>query len=329
MLDLIKTTYDSSNESWSILQLIELYPQIFSKLMGKSNEFSLLVPTAESLASFNITNSFDKLIQFIEFHIIPNAELDKMLGCISQAHTGNFLSIRTNYSDTTLNCRTESGKTILQLNSPNHMLHSFGYNKDHEVHIVNHGCTRGHGTGCVFLIDKPLNLAWLEKPSSNFLHVSLGIVSLGIGIIFGLVIFGIVMLGVAMCVNNKQKQMGGVITTGGSDFLSGGRLEPSFMSVRDSSDDNIYDRGYETDDDMLRSEHEQLLPTENRRRGSRRSFGASSVGGKHSYGLFLTDGNGSTRESSRSPTGPTGPLPISSKSITNTLNRERNLPGVV
>ncbi|CAH2355865.1 hypothetical protein CLIB1423_36S00606 [[Candida] railenensis] len=343
MLDLIRATFEKSDKH-NVLDLIENYPKLAKKLFGKngsSSEFSLLAPAPDSLKTFNVSSSFEKLWDFLEFHLVPNSELEVLLACVNGLPdptfdgngTGSFSNIRTNLSDTTLNCKynPEKGRTTLQLNNPQDV-NSLAYSKNHEVHVLSHGCARGFGNnaggnGCVFLIDKPLNLLWLEKPSGNFLHVSLGIVSVGIGIVVGLVIFGVVMLSVAMCINsNSQNKKQNPKLNG--DFFSI-NTEPSFMSVRESSDDNspIYDRGYETDDDMLRSEHENLLPAyeSKRKRGGKK--------GRNDY--LNNDGYGSTRDSSRSPNGTTheggtiGPLPISSKSITNALNRERNLPSVM
>ncbi|CAK7918933.1 hypothetical protein CAAN3_26S00166 [[Candida] anglica] len=315
--DLIKTTIHSSDEV-SFLNLIEKYPKLANKLNldGTSNEskFSLLVPNSETLLAYNITQSFDRLLDFLEFHLIPESELGSLLSCIDgdKSKIGNITSnehiIKTNFSDTSLSCHQGNGKTYLQLRNMKDFS-TLSYDKSHEVHIVSYGCTTskrsdGNPQACVFLIDKPLNLNWLDKPSGNFLHVYLGMVSVGIGIVVGLIIFGLVMLGVAYCLerNNKQKQ--NVLS---SDIFSTSN-KPSYMDVRSSEEIlSGYDGGYETDDDMLRSEHERLLPTYNKKKKKRNNEG---------YGSISDDLQ------------PAEPRPINGKSIKSALNRERNLPSM-
>lgn len=310
MPDLIRATYE--NEPINFGSLLEVIPHLLHALL-EGSDYSALVPTAESLAAFNITADFSALANFIQFHLIDNRDVPSLLACLDGDSANS--SIHTNYSSTSLSCRiTAGGKTYLLLEPPAGVS-MLGYNKDHEVAITSYGCTRaaGHGgNSCVFVIDKPLNLKWLERPSGDFLHVTLGIVSVGVGIVLGLVMFGAVMIGVAMALDRNKKPP---LPKLNGNFAV---RAPSFMSVRDSSDDNApFDQGYETDNDMVRSDHELLLPKRNR---SRRRTGATENS---------NEGYGSTKDSSQSPNGPTGPLPISTKSLTSTLNRDRHLPSVV
>lgn len=73
--------------------------------------------------------------------------------------------------------------------------------------LLSHGCTQQGNTSnrsCVFLIDKPLNMQWFNRKPSNFLHIHLGIVSLGVGVILGLIIFGGVMIGLVLVMGKEM-----------------------------------------------------------------------------------------------------------------------------
>ena len=148
-----------------------MYPNINKVITGKQ-PYSLLIPTAESLKDFNITTSMKDLLRFIDFHLIPNSEVTKILDCISGEGYNNSV-IKTNLSEGGLTCKhkPQTNKVMLQLHKLN-TTSTVSYNKDQEVRLLSHGCTKKYQSGtdqlsCVFLIQKPLNLDWFENPKTE------------------------------------------------------------------------------------------------------------------------------------------------------------------
>lgn len=303
--ELIKTTYDSNFPSFFMWDILKMYPNINKVITGKQ-PYSLLIPTAESLKDFNITTSMKDLLRFIDFHLIPNSEVTKILDCISGEGYNNSV-IKTNLSEGGLTCKhkPQTNKVMLQLHKLN-TISTVSYNKDQEVRLLSHGCTKKYQSGtdqlsCVFLIQKPLNLDWFENPKNgdNFLHVHLGLVSVGVGVILGLIIFGGVMVGLMFCIGKREKN-------NNKDDFEFPRPDSGFMSVLTDDDEYVpYDRGYETDVDVLRTETDALLPSHMKRKKRVK---------KPDYGSTKQGSNGVT-------------LPRDIGDIRSTLNRERNLPG--
>lgn len=270
--DLIATTDDPLYKAFSIRKLLDAAPHVRHALNldGVGNTpYSILVPTPESLQDFNITTEFSQLVRFLQFHLIPNSELPHLLECVNFVH--GLGPIATNLTGVHIECGHDLAHTKAYIHLRNDFV-AQGYNKDHEVKVLNHGCTSfGDNASCVFLIDKPLSLQWLEKNNDGFLHVHLGFVSVGLGIILGVLLFGGVVLSVAVCFSKPKK----ATKVDSIDYNPLPRAGPSFMRV--TSDDTTphtpYDGGYETDDDMLRAELERLLPTGRKKRGT--NYGAT------------------------------------------------------
>lgn len=326
--DLIKTTEDPNYPDFSFLNLIDTYPKL-SDVLGISDEninhtYSLLIPSADSLKDFNITSDFTKLWDFLEFHLIPNSELNALVSCVNGLNPtndsldfANFeYTIKTNLSDTTLSCRKDHlrDKTFLRLTSTDAAskdsnFDSMSYNKDREVQILSHGCTSVFNdssldAACVFLIDKPLNLKWLEDPDKNtFLHIHIGFISVGVGIILGLLLFGLVIFSVFVFISRSRIDQPPQLSANSNDSTFAGN-ELTYMRIQTGENDNAYDQGYETDDDFIRAESDHLLPLHGKR--------SKSV----KYGSIHNN----------EVTG-TAPVSIKGNNITKSLNRERNLPG--
>lgn len=320
-IDLINTTIDESYHHHSILNLIELYPKI-QQALGlsghTSNPYSLLIPSSEALQEFNITTNYRKLLEFLEFHLIPNDQLGKLLTCMGEDHYNqNISDIRTNLTKTSLTCyQSKSGNRFLKLVEPVAKLtrlDALSYNKDREVKIINYGCTQvrhdrksGEDMQCVFLLEKPLNLQWLQ-PKDNFSHVHLGFISLGIGIIFGLLIFGTVMFLIILCVGKDEKQLNKV-----SFEENLPNNEPHFMRVRlDNDEFPVHDRGYDTDIDVLR-DNDEFLPL----------YGTKKIYKKRDYGSTQNQDRSSNNNRSIRP----GTSPRNIRNFISTFSRDRNLP---
>lgn len=307
-LDLIKTTDEPAYGHFSFLKLIEAYPELY-KALGldgeSSSDYSLLVPSPDLLKNFNITTDYRRLWDFMELHLIQNSEVEALLSCMRpyapyQTPLNNSYTVHTNRSNGIFTCNRNpvTGKTYLSLQNT---VKTLGYNSDRQVRIVTHGCTDSSNASCVFLLDKPLSLAWFDTPD-NFLHIHIGWISVGIGIIIGVILFGFIATTIVVCLaNTKSKKPPSHLTSTDSIFAA---TEPTYMRVTSDDDMNgtTYDYGYETDDDMMRQEHEQLLP--------------SRVGRKRTQGTY-----GATQ-----PSGPTAPRTIKGKGLISTMNRERNLP---
>lgn len=322
-LDLIKTTVDEKYPNHDILSLIDLFPKIGLALGlngPTSKPYSLLVPSADAMKEFNITTNYEKILEFIEFHLIPNDQLGKLLTCVGEDHYDkNISDIRTNLTQTSLTCyQSKSGNRYLKLVEPvtkSTRLGALSYNKDREVKIINHGCTQVRrdrkslkDLQCVFLIEKPLNLQWLRPKNDNLLHVHLGFISLGIGIIFGLIIFGMVMFFIILCVGKGDKKTNKVTF---DENPSNNQIH--FMRVRiDNEDLPVHDRGYDTDIDILR-DNDEFLPL----------YGTKKIYKKRDYGSTRNQEPSSNNiNNSLHPV--SGPRNI--KNSVSSLSRDRNIP---
>lgn len=304
--DLIEATFEATHKAHYILDFLEQFPKLSSMVLGPDPNHSLLIPSPLSLKDFNVTVSFPELLEFLEMHLIPNSELPKLLSCVDGGsvfsdHTVTAQSglLSTNHSDVMLSCRhsQNSDTTYLKFHEKDN-LPILSYDKDHEVKVVSHGCSLGDQSGkaqtCVFLINKPLNLDWLNHSKhDNFLHIHLGFVSVGVGIILGLILFGAVFFLLVLCLEKPRK---GPMSRPTNTFEE--EQESNFMGVRSSEEEGIpWDRGYETDCDIA-SETESLLPY--KKKSKHRDYKAG---------------------------GSTAPVSIRTQDITKHLNRERNLPG--
>lgn len=301
--DLIQTTFDDTHKAHYILDLLKTFPKLSKMILGHTPNHSLLIPSPLALKDYNVTNTFPKLLEFLEMHLVPNTELPQLLSCVDG---GSYFYddtvdlqpglLKTNHSDVLLSCRhsKKSDTTYLKFHERD-AAESSSYDKNHEVKVLSHGCVVGGDSGsksCVFLINKPLNLDWLDhSKDDNFLHVHLGFVSVGIGIILGLLLFGTVFFMLVLCLGRHDKRP--KPHANDYDEVLGG----DFMDVRFSEEEGPpWDRGYETDFEAA-SETENLLPYKKKKKF-------------HEY----------------KSTGATAPLSIRGPDITNHLNRERNLP---
>lgn len=287
----------AKGDKTSFLDLLKPYPKLTEALgMGGSEpgEYSLFVPTPELLKSFNITTDYSRLWEFLELHLLPNNEVDTLLQCIHGGIPSNVTyMVRTNRTNGSFSCfkNVVTGHVHLQLQSS---IASLGYNADHQVRLLTHGCTSKRDGLCVFMLDKPFSLGWFDAPD-NFLHVHIGWISVGIGIIIGVILFGFLTTTLVVCLLSTSTKKKPLI----SAELVFSPAEGTYMRVTSDEDINgYYDYGYETDDDMMRNERDRLLPGKK----------------KKNY-------------ESMSPLGePSAPRLIKKDGVKSTLIRERNLP---
>lgn len=238
-VDLIKSTED---DGLSFLSLIEKFPLLEDYILN-SNNYSLLVPTPESMNLYNITTSMENLWEFMEMHIIPNEELPKLIDCmedqdnesLNKTSTGYLIS--SNHTDLKFSCkRNKNDRVILDVTD------NSGSKLSHKIKILSHGCVSfAADSPCVFLIDRPINPSWLDR---GFLHVHLGFVSVGVGVILGLVLFSFLIFLIMFCLGGSNDKL--KVPTNPFDV----EAPESFMDIGSSDRGHSnWDRGYETDDE--------------------------------------------------------------------------------
>lgn len=295
-IDLLKATRDDE-KLLSFLDLLDEFPRLKQSLQLDSMlpPYSLLVPTQESLNAYNITKHADDLIDLLRIHLIPNSELPQLFACFHSEFNSTSYAINSNSSKLSFSCSKDyRGKVMLSVNRED------GEKSGHKVKILNQGCVRNMGSTsnqpCVFLIDKPIRPKWLDN-SDGFLHIHLGIISIGIGIILGLIFFSVVTIAIIFYLGRKKD---GIHDSNRKTPFNG--ISGNFMRLGIGEDEgnNIIERGYETDDDM-QNERQRLLPDRNLQRTLNPATG--------NYGS-------------------TAPVSIKGSQSKKALNRSRNLPEV-
>ncbi|OBA19166.1 hypothetical protein METBIDRAFT_46441 [Metschnikowia bicuspidata var. bicuspidata NRRL YB-4993] len=307
--DLINAEHDSSLDTSSFAGLIDEFPRLANLVLldnPTGSEFSIMAPTSELLREYNITRDYKRLLEFLELHLISNSEADILLKCMGvpffESRNLSY-TIQTSKANGAFTCHTNplSGKTFLSLPQKLDVYSAFTTAVNHKVRVMNYGCSQ-QGTAnssCVFLLDRPLDVAWFDIPD-NFLHVHIGWISVGIGIVIGVILFGFFTTTIVLCLSKTGKKKDQAPELEGSYKPAGSGYMP-ITSNEDPLAAN-FDHGYETDVDLMRSETDQLLPKNGERRpGSVR--GLSPAGGV-----------------------PSAPLKIKKQGILETINRERNLP---
>ncbi|KAF3991933.1 hypothetical protein FT663_02492 [Candidozyma haemuli var. vulneris] len=319
--DLLETT-ENKNKKYSLVSLIEQFPEINHALgLDKKNvasNFSILAPKPESLESMNITADFRRLPEFLALHLLRNEDALTLKRCINQPfETNQTFTIQTNRSDGIFSCRKnhDNGKTYLKLKpqEPSSSLSAFGYNKDKEIKIVTHGCTSAaQNASCVFLIEKPINLAWFSN-DDDFLRIHIGWFSVALGVLFGILLLGILFTTIVVFLGNRpRKQPPKPLTT-----PNGFPMPPGSTFMRVTSDEDTqfggFDNGYESDDDLNRNETASLLSASGLRKKGRRGYGSI-----REERMSLSPGH--------KPQDIPPSAPRSIKATRSSLKRDRNLP---
>lgn len=167
--DLIKTT-----GTLQYIDYLEKFQDLYS-IINENEACSLLIPTASSLLMEGISMNSTKLYDFLKLHLIQANSTESILKCDGRVKT--FLG-------ESLVCRESS---------PGNFLLKVENGVDQEVRILRKGCSSFHNDSCVFLIDRPISLTWLNRERY---HLKLPGVALGIGIVVG----AISILGVSFCI---------------------------------------------------------------------------------------------------------------------------------
>ena len=269
--DLLETTEEVEFPETSFFRLLERFPSVQKKLHleSPSSEYSLLVPTPESLHWKNITVNYWRLDLLLQMHMVPNSELQPLLDCVqdlSKHSTVVNYTFSTNRTNVSFRCQINpsTGKAYLSLQKPPKTA-SFAF-ESQRVSILSYGCTQGKNGTCVFLIDNPISPNWFDVPD-NFLHVLIDWISVRIGIVIGVILFGfcITTLGLWLFMTTNKRKAG--ISQAASTKSFTVPSEPSFMRITDDEDpENIPTDGYETDTDITGDEEQRLLPKRSKRK---------------------------------------------------------------
>ncbi|CCF59774.1 hypothetical protein KAFR_0H03640 [Kazachstania africana CBS 2517] len=174
--DLINTT-----GTYPLIDLIESFPNL-SGILSRNNstDFSILVPTMSSLDVEGINADYKNLAKFLKLHIIMGNTTKHLLSCNEEDEILTILGQK-------LKCKNlQSSGQFLQ----------FENNEENQVRILNKGCSTEKENSCIFLIDRPLSVDWLEK---EHYHFTLPIVAIGLGIVLG-VMFIVSLLGCLLVV---------------------------------------------------------------------------------------------------------------------------------
>ncbi|CAR26453.1 hypothetical protein ZYGR_0H02630 [Zygosaccharomyces rouxii] len=137
LIDLIRTT--------GTTQLIELFEKFddLSSIIHGNKPYSLLVPTESSLSLVGDILNSTKLLNLLKLHVIEGDFTSSLLHC-----EGNVTTLLGD----SLFCRKDSQE--------NYFLGVLN-GAQREVRIMKKGCS-SHNS-CVFLIDRPISLQWLNR----------------------------------------------------------------------------------------------------------------------------------------------------------------------
>lgn len=279
--DLIRTIEHKSSK-FSFLSLLDAVPPIREALdKAPTTKYSFLVPTPDSLKAQNVTEHLTHLDQFLQLHLIPHDQLPILQQCMLGLN-GTHL-VKSNHTNGVFECLTNrgSGETTLRL-LPRQETTKAGkkppkMDTEYHVHIINKGCTSQHRNSlCIFLIDQPVSLDWLEN-HRDFLHIHIGWISVAIGVIIGVVLFGVLTTGLIVCLSSGDKKKRQMKMVSPETLFAPN--PNSFMRVTSDEDalSGYNEHGYETDDDMYLDEREELLPLRGSRKLKRKGYGSMST----------------------------------------------------
>lgn len=140
----------------------------YSKIIADGSH-SLLLPTSDSLKAEHIYSNYTNMKKFIGLHLVPQKYTLALLQC--DGGIGTFLG-------SSLSCREINENRYLKVFN----------GQDKEVRVLKKGCASAHNNSCVFLIDRPISLNWIDHEKYR---LTLPAVSLGLGILIGMMLIGL------------------------------------------------------------------------------------------------------------------------------------------
>jgi uncharacterized surface protein with fasciclin (FAS1) repeats len=168
--DIIENSIISGNLFLDYLQSFEP----FENVLQSEKDYSILLPATFKFDPLEITNS--TIEKILMLHVIPKASLADLYKCDQD------VDIQTLNPKVNLTCtKISDSSSFLSIKN----------GAENGVNVVTRGCTNNDDRSCVYLIDKPINLKWIDGDSH--LHISLPGIALGIGIILGCLLMVLVL----------------------------------------------------------------------------------------------------------------------------------------
>lgn len=167
--DLIETS--GANHFLELLKNLE----DFTSMINEDKPFSVLVPTSTFVRSEGIRAGSTNLQDSLRLHLVNGSSTRSLLKCDGQISTlfGEPLACR----------QSSTGDCWLKLQNGD----------DSEVHILRRGCSSSGNESCVFLIDRPISLHWLNRGKKP---LRLPGIAIGAGVLVG----SVSMLAVFLCI---------------------------------------------------------------------------------------------------------------------------------
>ncbi|CCH44660.1 FAS1 domain-containing protein [Wickerhamomyces ciferrii] len=169
-LDITLKDIIESSDVGLFVHLIDTIPEIDFNDVLKSQNYSILLPSLKSLEKNLPFESNTTLGNFLKLHIIKPSSLENLYSCSGDIET--LLGVN-------LTCSRISGSKgdfFLQINEES----------DNGVRVLNKGCTNSENHNCVFAIDRPIALKWLDD--HDHYHLTIPGVALAIGVLVGVVV---------------------------------------------------------------------------------------------------------------------------------------------
>ncbi|CDO93709.1 unnamed protein product [Kluyveromyces dobzhanskii CBS 2104] len=171
--------------TYDFLVFLEKFPE-FNDILTGSAPYSLLIPTQRSLLMEGIDLNYTKLEKFLKLHILPLNQTHSLMECADKIDT---------VAGESLKCR-EASDNILLLSVMDGV--------DKEVRILKKGCTTGNSGSCVFLIDRPISVQWLNKERYS---ITLPALSFALGTVLGtMFLFSLLLCVIVTCAPKKSSK---------------------------------------------------------------------------------------------------------------------------
>ncbi|QLL33509.1 hypothetical protein HG536_0E04200 [Torulaspora globosa] len=167
--DLIETS--GANRFLELLENLE----DFTSMINESIPFSVLVPMSTFLGPGGITGSSKNLQDFLKVHLAIGSSTHSLLKCDG--------TISTLFGEPLICRQSSTGDYWLKLQNGD----------DHEVRILRRGCASSGNESCVFLIDRPISIRWLNRDKKS---LRLPGIAIGAGVLVG----SVSMLAVFLCI---------------------------------------------------------------------------------------------------------------------------------
>lgn len=194
----------ASSKAEVFMKYISFFPDLDDAL--NQNNYSVLLPSEKSLEKIDFSNSNNTLEKFLKLHIIHPSSIEHLYDCSSD--------IQTLLEGVNLTCSRISGRGDMFL--------EIDGGSDNGVRILSKGCANTEHHNCVYAIDKPISLSWIDDHTHY--HLNLPGVALAIGLMGGIVVMIFVFVCLMIFVAGKK-----------NSFLSGAEHNEAEHSATETS----------------------------------------------------------------------------------------------